>query len=72
MFLIGPNASGKSNLLDCFRFLAETVSVGGGFEAAVKRRGGVTMLRALAARRYPSITLEVALGNDSSPREWEY
>ncbi|HET8641408.1 MAG TPA: AAA family ATPase [Pseudonocardiaceae bacterium] len=72
MFLIGPNASGKSNLLDSFRFLSETVSVGGGFEAAVKRRGGVTMLRALAARRYPSISLDVALGSDGSPREWEY
>lgn len=72
MFLIGPNASGKSNLLDSFRFLSETVSVGGGFEAAVKRRGGVTMLRALAARRYPSVSLNVTLGNDGSPREWEY
>lgn len=72
MFLIGPNASGKSNLLDCFRFFAETVSVGGGFEAAIKRRGGVAMLRALAARRHPSISMSVALGNDNSPREWEY
>ena len=72
MFLIGPNAAGKSNLLDCFRFLSETVSVGGGFEAAVTRRGGVTMLRSLAARRYPAVTLEVTLGNEASPREWEY
>lgn len=72
MFLIGPNASGKSNFLDSFRFLSETVSVGGGFEAAVTRRGGVTMLRALAARRNPAVTLDVALGSETSPREWEY
>jgi predicted ATPase len=30
------------------------------------------MLRALAARRDSSVSLNVALGNDSSPREWEY
>ncbi|HET6382886.1 MAG TPA: AAA family ATPase [Armatimonadota bacterium] len=31
VFLVGPNASGKSNLLDAFRFLHDIVSVGGGF-----------------------------------------
>jgi len=41
-FLIGPNASGKSNLLDVFRFLRELVSVGGGFQEAVRKRGGVS------------------------------
>ncbi|HQP99307.1 MAG TPA: AAA family ATPase, partial [bacterium] len=51
VFLIGPNASGKSNLLDVFRFLRDVVSVGGGFQAAVARRGGVKPLRCLAARR---------------------
>jgi predicted ATPase len=72
MFLIGPNASGKSNLLDSLRFLSEMVSVGGGFEAVVTRRGGVSMLRSLAARRYPSVSLQVALGSDAVPDEWEY
>ena len=28
VFFIGPNASGKSNLLDAFRFLRDIVSVG--------------------------------------------
>jgi predicted ATPase len=72
MFLVGPNASGKSNFLDCFRFLAEIVSVGGGFEAAVAKRGGVSMIRSFAARRYPSISLKVTLGNDMIPNEWHY
>ncbi|MEV4646068.1 ATP-binding protein [Saccharopolyspora sp. NPDC049357] len=72
MFLVGPNASGKSNFLDCFRFLSEIVSVGGGFESAVAKRGGVSMIRALAARRYPSISLRVTLGNDSIENEWTY
>lgn len=72
MFLVGPNASGKSNFLDCFRFLSEIVSVGGGFEAAVARRGGVSMIRSFAARRYPSVSLRVTLGNDQVPGEWMY
>jgi predicted ATPase len=72
MFLVGPNAAGKSNFLDCFRFLGEVAAVGGGFEAAVKRRGGVSSIRSLAARRYPGISLSVTLGNDRSPQEWAY
>lgn len=50
VFLVGPNASGKSNFLDAFRFLHDIVSVGGGFREAVSRRGGVSKLRSLAAR----------------------
>jgi ABC-type molybdenum transport system ATPase subunit/photorepair protein PhrA len=45
VFLIGPNASGKSNLLDTFRFLRDIVSVGGGLQEAVRKRGGVSTLR---------------------------
>ena len=50
VFLVGPNAAGKSNLLDVFRFLHDLVSVGGGFREAVEvRRGGVSSIRSLAA-----------------------
>ena len=35
--LVGPNASGKSNLLDVFRFLGDLTSVGGGLQAAVQK-----------------------------------
>lgn len=38
VFLIGPNASGKSNFLDCFRFLMELAT--DGLEPAVTKRGG--------------------------------
>src|SRR5438552_2211590 len=48
-FLVGPNASGKSNLLDLFRFLHDLVAVGGGFQEAVRRRGDVSTLRCLSA-----------------------
>jgi len=73
VFLVGPNASGKSNLLDVFRFLHDIVSVGGGFqEAAGPQRGGVTKLRSLSARRYPDIVIEVHIGSDDLPNAWEY
>ncbi len=55
-FLVGPNASGKSNFLDVFRFLRDLASPGGGFQEAIRRRGGVSAIRCLAARRYPDQT----------------
>src|SRR4030066_1417367 len=71
-FLVGPNASGKSNFLDVFRFLADIVTVGGGFQEAVLRRGGVSRLRCLATRRNPDIVVHVSLGNQSGESEWGY
>ena len=53
-FIVGPNASGKSNLLDVFRFLRDIAkSDGGGLQKAVNDRGGVSKLRCLAARKDP-------------------
>lgn len=72
LFLVGPNASGKSNLLDSIRFLHDIVAVGGGFQEAVRKRGGVSRLRCLAARRYPDLTLQIHLGSDATPGLWEY
>ncbi len=71
-FLVGPNASGKSNLLDAFRFLYDIATVGGGFQEAVRKRGGVSGMRALAARRYPDIGVRVEVGDDESEGRWEY
>jgi predicted ATPase len=71
-FLIGPNASGKSNLLDVFRFLRELVSVGGGFQEAVRKRGGVSSLRCLAARRHSDIVVRIFVGSDENLHTWEY
>ena len=71
-FLVGPNASGKSNLLDAFRFLYDIAAVGGGFQEAVRKRGGVSGMRALAARRYPDIGVRVVVGDDESEGRWEY
>jgi predicted ATPase len=71
-FLIGPNAAGKSNLLDSIRFLHDLAAVGGGFREAIAKRGGVSKLRCLAARRYPDVAIRVAVGRDDREREWEY
>lgn len=70
MFLVGPNASGKSNLLDAFRFLRDLASSGGGFAEAVRRREGVSTIRCLAARRYSNIEIGVELSDDDDA--WTY
>lgn len=70
-FLVGPNASGKSNFLDVFRFLHDLVTVGGGFQEAVRKRGGISSLRCLAARRYSDLVIRVALG-EGNGNAWEY
>jgi predicted ATPase len=72
VFLVGPNAAGKSNFLDAFRFLHDLVAVGGGLQEAVSKRGGVSRLRCLAARRKSAITVHVRVGTDQEPAQWEY
>lgn len=71
-FFVGPNASGKSNLMDSLKFLRDIVSVGGGLQEAVRERGGVGEIRSFAARRNPNVTLEIDLGDDERPTQWTY
>jgi predicted ATPase len=71
-FVVGPNAAGKSNFLDVFRFLADIARTGGGFQAAVQRRTSVSAIRNLSARRYPEITLRVTIGTSDLPDVWTY
>lgn len=73
-FIVGPNASGKSNLLDVFRFLRDiSKAEGGGLQKAVADRGGVSKIRCLAARRDPEIVIDISLSNnpDEEPK-WRY
>jgi predicted ATPase len=72
VFIVGPNASGKSNLLDALRFLRDVSKPGGGLQQAIFQRGGVSKIRCLAARREPDVELEVELSNGSTGPEWKY
>lgn len=73
LFITGPNASGKSNLLDAFRFLRDIAKTGGGLQQAVRERGDLSKLRCLAARRYPDVEIEVELTDGAAePVLWRY
>jgi predicted ATPase len=72
-FMVGPNASGKSNLLDVFRFLRDIAKAGGGLQNAVLDRGGISKIRCLAARTHPDVEVEIHLSEyDSSEVLWKY
>ncbi|NOY12557.1 MAG: AAA family ATPase, partial [Deltaproteobacteria bacterium] len=74
VYVIGPNASGKSNLLDVLRFLRDVAKPeGGGLQKAVKDRGGMTKLRCLLARKDPEISIEIEISEkaDTEP-SWKY
>ncbi len=74
-YIIGPNASGKSNLLDVLRFLRDVCKpAGGGVQKAVKDRGGITKLRCLHARRDPEVKIQVSFSErvDDPQFSWRY
>ncbi len=71
VFLVGANASGKSNFLDAFRFLRDIVMPGGGFERSVADRGGVSRIRCLAARRHPNVSIDASLA-EGAKVVWRY
>lgn len=73
VFLVGPNASGKSNLLDALRFLHALVRpINHGLQTAVSDRNGISRLRWYGARQNPKIEIGVILGTDEQPEEWKY
>lgn len=73
VFLIGPNASGKSNFLDAFRFLRDIAKDGGGLQKAVEDRGRLPKIRCLSARRSSNVEIEVHLAESSQePVKWRY
>lgn len=73
VFVVGPNASGKSNFLDAIRFLRDLAKPGGGLQKAVEERGGISKIRCLAARAQPEVEVEVHLSEtQGGPVLWEY
>mgnify|MGYP004700991567 CR=1 FL=1 len=73
VFMVGPNASGKSNFLDVFRFLRDIAKPGGGLQNAVLDRGGISKIRCLAARAHPDVEVEIHLSEfESDEILWRY
>lgn len=72
-FIVGANATGKSNFLDAIRFLRDIVKQGGGLQTAVESRGGITKIRCLAARTKTDVKITVTLRDqEDSEDKWIY
>ena len=79
VFIIGPNAAGKSNLLESLRFLRDVAlpagkkPQGGGLQNAVTTdtRGGLSKLRCLNAKKDTEVRLQIDLKADDGT-EWTY
>lgn len=74
LLVVGPNASGKSNLLDALRFLRDITAVGGGLQHAVTVRGGLKRVRCLAARNYNHgrVGIELDMQTAGDGPSWRY
>ncbi len=72
VFLVGANASGKSNLLDAFRFLQELAVDGGGLTNALDKsnRGGFRAVRSLHAGKESAVRILVEAEIDGVA--WSY
>ncbi len=74
-YIVGANATGKSNFLDVFRFLRDIAkSEGGGLQKAIADRGGLSKIRCLHARRDPEVRIEVEFVEKSGDTHpvWKY
>ena len=74
-YIVGANATGKSNLLDVFRFMRDICKPqGGGLQNAVETRGGIPKLRCLHARRETVVRIEVHLADtvEAVTPSWRY
>ncbi len=72
VFLVGPNAIGKSNFLDAFRFLRDLVVEGGGLAQALKSRGGLKRVRSLHAHGNAKVALKASVFDPASGARWCY
>ena len=72
LLIVGPNAAGKSNLLDLFRFLGDISRPGGGLSAALEARGGLSRARCLFARNNHKGELAITVDLRDGEDEWRY
>ena len=74
-FIVGPNASGKSNFLDAFRFLRDIAKQkGGGLQEAIDKRGGLSKIRCLSARKDTEVLICISISDsiDDELPKWRY
>ncbi len=69
-FIIGPNASGKSNFLDSLRFMRD-ISLDG-LQKSVEKRSGTSAIRCLSARKSPAIKIVSELAEKENEKIWRY
>ncbi|HKU43993.1 MAG TPA: AAA family ATPase [Polyangiales bacterium] len=69
-FIVGPNAAGKSNLLDAMRFLRDIAEPQGGLQRAIAARQSISQIRSLHARRHPAVVVEAEL--ELASESWTY
>ncbi|MGB0876605.1 MAG: AAA family ATPase [Mycobacterium sp.] len=72
LFIVGPNAAGKSNLLDLFRFLSDIAAPGGGLASAMESRGGISRVRSLFARNWRKGKLIIDIRMTDGDDSWSY
>ena len=68
--MVGPNAAGKSNLLDAFRFLHDVASADGGLQRAVLDRRGLDAIRFLGAAADAEVVVHVIVADEDVT--WTY
>jgi predicted ATPase len=71
LFVVGANASGKSNLLDALRFMHDIVKSGGGLRYAVAARGGIEKIRRFSAEETSPVIIGLDLLDDNNIT-WTY
>ena len=74
-YVLGPNASGKSNLLDSLRFARDVGKPkGGGLQQAVEPRGGISKVRCLHHRNDNEIAIELGFSDslEDEAISWSY
>lgn len=63
--LVGPNAVGKSNIVDCLRFVRDAVAID--LEHAVSKRGGISRVRQYSKTKPFKLSVRLDLVEDDSP-----
>lgn len=63
--LVGPNAAGKSNVVDCLRFVRD--AIGTDLEHAVSSRGGIARVRQYAKTKPFKVVIQLSMRQEELP-----